>query len=45
MNLDLLKVNTRLSILYPIAKVFESIINPDKMSQYFISSGSGKMIE
>ena len=32
-----------LQIQKPIEEVFESIVNPEKMTQYFISGSSGKM--
>ena len=38
-----LTVNTQMGILKPIQEVFEAIVNPEKMSGYFISSGNGRM--
>ena len=32
-----LKARAALQILQPLAVVFEGIVNPDKMTQYFIS--------
>ncbi|MCW3087008.1 MAG: Activator of Hsp90 ATPase 1 family protein [Sediminibacterium sp.] len=39
-----LEVNTQTRIGAPVEKVFEAIIDPEKMSQYFISSSTGPMI-
>lgn len=38
-----LQVKTQLAIAKPAYEVFEAIVNPEKMSHYFISSGSGPM--
>ncbi|UCH66719.1 MAG: SRPBCC family protein [Ignavibacterium sp.] len=38
-----LAVNTQMGILKPIQDVFEAIIDPEKMSGYFISSGNGHL--
>ncbi len=40
-----LKIKTSLQILTPIEDVFDAIIDPAKMSNYFISEGSAKMEE
>ena len=40
-----LTIETKLQILRPPAEVFEAIIDPGKMSNYFISQGSGRMEE
>ena len=40
-----LEIKAALQILKPINDVFEAIIDPLKMSNYFISKGSGKMEE
>jgi uncharacterized protein YndB with AHSA1/START domain len=40
-----LEVNTALQILKPVNEVFEAIVDPVKMSNYFISKSSGKMEE
>ena len=40
-----LEIKTALQIGRPSSIVFEAIINPEKMKNYFISSGSGKMEE
>jgi uncharacterized protein YndB with AHSA1/START domain len=34
-----------MNILKPLGEVFEAIIDPKKMSQYFITTGSGRMVE
>src|ERR1700687_2478834 len=43
MSVKLLQVKTQLAIAKPPCDVFEAIVNPEKMSNYFISSGSGRM--
>ncbi len=40
-----LEIKAALQILKPVNEVFEAIIDPVKMSNYFISKGSGKMEE
>jgi uncharacterized protein YndB with AHSA1/START domain len=40
-----LEVKATLQILKPVNEVFDAIIDPDKMSNYFISKSSGKMEE
>ena len=40
-----LEIKVALQILKPASTVFEAIIDPDEMSNYFISEGSGKMVE
>lgn len=40
-----LEIEVALQILKPVNTVFEAIIDPEKMTNYFISKGSGKMIE
>jgi uncharacterized protein YndB with AHSA1/START domain len=40
-----LEIKAALQILKPVNEVFEAIVDPAKMSNYFISSGSGKMEE
>jgi uncharacterized protein YndB with AHSA1/START domain len=37
------EVNVRERILKPIREVFDSIVDPTKMSRYFISAASGPM--
>lgn len=38
-----LEIKVAMQIQKPIHEVFEAIINPDKMSNYFISHSTGKM--
>ncbi len=38
-----LTINARIQIQRPINKVFESIVNPDKMKHYFIREGSDRL--
>ena len=40
-----LEINVALQIQKPIEEVFQAIIDPEKMSNYFISKGSGIMEE
>jgi uncharacterized protein YndB with AHSA1/START domain len=40
-----LRVETSLKIMKPAHEVFEAIIDPRKMSNYFISKGSGRLDE
>jgi uncharacterized protein YndB with AHSA1/START domain len=40
-----LEINVSLQIQKPIEEVFQAIIDPEKMSNYFISKGSGIMEE
>jgi uncharacterized protein YndB with AHSA1/START domain len=40
-----LEIKTALQILKPVNEVFEAIVDPLKMSNYFISKSSGKMEE
>lgn len=40
-----LEINTSIQILKPIEEVFGAIIDPNKMSNYFIAEGSGMMEE
>ena len=43
MNPKALQVITQLPMAKPAREVFEAIVDPEKMSHYFISSGSGRM--
>lgn len=43
MENQLLEIKTKLQIQKPAAEVFEAIVDPVKMSNYFISKGSGRM--
>lgn len=38
-----LEIKTAIQILKPVNEVFEAIVNPVKMSNYFISKSSGRM--
>jgi uncharacterized protein YndB with AHSA1/START domain len=38
-----LEIKTAIQILKPVNEVFEAIVDPVKMSNYFISKGSGRM--
>jgi uncharacterized protein YndB with AHSA1/START domain len=40
---QILGIKTALQILKPVNEVFEAIVDPDKMSNYFISKSSGRM--
>jgi len=40
-----LEIKTALQISKPVNEVFEAIVDPSKMSNYFISNGSGRMEE
>ena len=40
-----LQIETAIQILRPVHEVFESIVDPDKMSNYFISKGTGRLEE
>lgn len=43
--MDKLKIKTAIQIRKPVEQVFEAVIDPEKMSNYFISNGSGRMEE
>lgn len=45
MKIENLEIKAALQIAKPVNEVFEAIIDPEKMSNYFISKGSGKMEE
>jgi uncharacterized protein YndB with AHSA1/START domain len=40
---QVLEIKTALQILKPVSDVFEAIVDPGKMANYFISRGSGRM--
>jgi uncharacterized protein YndB with AHSA1/START domain len=40
-----LRVKTGLKIRKPVHEVYEAIVDPEKMSNYFISKGSGRLDE
>ncbi len=43
MNTQTLEIKTALQILKPVHEVFEAIVDPAKMTNYFISKSSGRM--
>lgn len=43
--MEQLEIKAGLQVLKPISDVFESIVNPDKMKNYFISKSSGYLKE
>lgn len=43
--MDQLEINTSLQILKPRKEVFQAIVDPSRMSNYFISESSGPMEE
>ena len=45
MSSERLEINCAMQIQKPIHEVFEAIVNPEKMTNYFISSSTGKMEE
>jgi len=45
MENQVLEIKTALQVQKPAGEVFEAIVNPEKMSGYFISKGSGPLVE
>jgi uncharacterized protein YndB with AHSA1/START domain len=45
MTVDNLQITTKLQIRKPVNEVFESIVDPQKMSNFFISKSSGRIEE
>ena len=45
MKTDFLEIKAAIQILEPADVVFEAIVDPEKMSNYFISESSGRMEE
>jgi uncharacterized protein YndB with AHSA1/START domain len=45
MKLQILEIKTAIQILKPVSEIFEAIVDPEKMSNYFISKSSGRMVE
>lgn len=45
MKPDILEINTALQMQKPVNEVFEAIVDPQKMSNYFISRSDGRMEE
>ncbi|WP_313807758.1 SRPBCC domain-containing protein [Flavobacterium sp.] len=45
MNTDKLQIKVAMQVQKPMHEVFEAIVNPEKMSNYFISESTGRMEE
>ena len=45
MKPETLEINVAMQISKPLNEVFEAIVNPEKMSNYFISQSTGRMEE
>lgn len=45
MKNELLEIKTAIQILKPVSEVFEAIVDPKEMSNYFISKSTGRMEE
>ena len=45
MKPEILEINTALQVMKPAGEVYEAIVDPQKMSNYFISAGSGRLEE
>ena len=45
MKTDVLEINVAMQISKPINEVYEAIVNPEKMCNYFISQSNGRMEE
>jgi uncharacterized protein YndB with AHSA1/START domain len=45
MGTENLEVKAAIQIIKPVSDVFEAIVDPDKMSNYFIAKSSGRMEE
>jgi uncharacterized protein YndB with AHSA1/START domain len=45
MGNETLEIKTAIQIIKPVSEVFEAIVDPEKMSNYFISKSSGRMEE
>ncbi len=45
MKTDELEINVAMQISKPVNEVFEGIVNPEKMCNYFISQSTGRMEE
>lgn len=43
--MEFLEIRTAIQISKPVPEVFDAIVDPEKMSNYFISEGSGKLQE
>ena len=40
---DKIRAKVQMGIQKPVSEIFEAIVNPEKMNQYFISGSTGKM--
>ena len=45
MKTDVLEINVAMQVSKPVNEVFEAIVNPEKMCNYFISQSTGRMEE
>ena len=45
MNLELLEIKTALQIQKNVSEVYEALVDPDKMCQYFLAQSSGRIEE
>jgi uncharacterized protein YndB with AHSA1/START domain len=45
MTVKTLDIKTQINVQKPISEVFEAIVDPDKLSVYFIGSSTGRMEE
>ena len=45
MKQEILEIKVSIQIQKPVHDVFEEIVDPKKMSNYFISEGTGRMVE
>ena len=45
MRMESLELKVAIQILKPASAVFEAIVDPEKMTNYFISKSSGRMVE
>jgi uncharacterized protein YndB with AHSA1/START domain len=45
MRIESLELKVAIQILKPASTVFEAIVDPEKMTNYFISKSSGRMVE
>jgi len=43
MTEDRIKAKVQMGILKPAGEIFETIVEPEKMNKYFITTGSGRM--
>ncbi|MCW9096341.1 MAG: SRPBCC domain-containing protein, partial [Ignavibacteriaceae bacterium] len=43
MSENTIRAKVQIGILKPVSEIFEAIVNPEKMNQYFISGSTGKM--